>query len=219
MAAMNFDFEALPSIRCTGCATVQKSWKKQRVQLNDTVKDSLKGRYDAGVLVGNWFDRRADYKPPIDNWITSYDSSYICKTNWNLNKDRQASIDNKIKVERGLGSEFLIKYRGDHFQNNYTTTNDIFFRLYATDTCGPRARKFSSRKNIWLPEANLTDDFGNQTNLFPPEVTQTDACGCPKQTASQKRFPKPKGDMNTPQLCHLDIDPDQPFRRHLVKTK
>lgn len=99
MAAMNFDFEALPSACCTGCSSVQKPLKKQRVELNDTVKDSLKGRYDASVLVGNWFDRRSDYRPPPDNWVTSYDTSYTCKTNWNLHKDRQAMVDNKINVQ------------------------------------------------------------------------------------------------------------------------
>ncbi|XP_011497213.1 PREDICTED: uncharacterized protein LOC105361661 [Ceratosolen solmsi marchali] len=213
MASMNFEFEKFQLIN----APLPPAKKKQGQSLgskareDESAAEPTKCRYKSTVLVGNWFNQRATYERPSNDWLTIYATTYICKTNPALKKDRIALSDNKTKAEHGLGSEFLIKEYGNTFENNFTTTNDLFFRIIPKGLYGKQVRKFSGRKNKWLPEIDLTKNFGNLTKFCLNKKSESTS------TEQEKRRFKPKGKMNEPYLNHLDIDCNLPFQSHLIK--
>ncbi|OXU27445.1 hypothetical protein TSAR_002484 [Trichomalopsis sarcophagae] len=209
MASMNLDCD----LTCS--STRHQQSQTRRLVRGEFDAGPAKCRYNSGVLVGDWFERRANYEPPEDDWYTVYDETYTCKFNSNLLDDKTAAKDNKIKAERGLGGEFLINHHGKSFHGNYTTTNDLFFRVIPRGVCGPRTRAYSSRKDKWLPEIDLTKNFGNLT-----KYDQEESCKRFEPPGPVKRFLKPKGITDESYLlCHLDIDPSLPFRPHLIKRK
>lgn len=96
MASMNFDCELI----CSSTRHQQSQrYRDHRPVKGEFEAEPAKGRYNSGVLVGDWFERRANYEPPEDDWYTVYDETYTCKLNSYLKDDKTAAMDNKIKAE------------------------------------------------------------------------------------------------------------------------
>ncbi|KAL7297845.1 hypothetical protein TKK_0008876 [Trichogramma kaykai] len=232
MASMNFKYQiSHPSENCDCLKPLDRLPSDFS---NESQIEPSKGRYNAGVLVGNWFYRRAPYNPPPDDWKTVYDTTYTCKRNCDLENDWLLQQKNKLKGDHGIGKDFLIQHHANDFQKNFTTTNDLYYRVIPAERCGPRRRKYSSRKNLWLPEIDLTKCFGNLTEFGLVEVETYKKClaaiPSPRETMyashfkkqkfkdePDKYYPRPIGKMNEVNLDHLDINPNLPFRPHIIK--
>ena len=67
----------------------------------DSRKFESSPKYCAGVLVGNWFDRRSEYTSPFNEWQTTYKSLYKSYDPKFLNNDRSVAWDRKLEDEVG----------------------------------------------------------------------------------------------------------------------
>ncbi|KAJ8682827.1 hypothetical protein QAD02_018619 [Eretmocerus hayati] len=216
--AMNFEFGELLGDGCTFGPPQPRgrggqSFHHQRAPaISETFADSAKNRYSEKVLVGYWFDRRSDYEPPAPDYLTNYRLHYPCKLNLELENDREARQKYKSRIKEGVGSRYLIECPGKAFQGNYMTTNNLFFRIFPKGLCGPEERTYSSRKGEWVPQQDLSKNYGKIEESCPDLLAEEIA------RAPQKRFPRKKGNFDEPYLEHLDINPYRPFKPHLVKT-
>lgn len=75
---------------------------------DNKLPDSIKNRYSPATLVNNWFDQRAVYKPPPDDWRSVYKVSYTCKGNKHLLEDRLAQKKLKVLIEVRITNHFFL---------------------------------------------------------------------------------------------------------------
>lgn len=94
LSAMNFDLGQ--SDRGTNSSCNMDVMFKIKDDLEKT--DYIPNRYSPAVLVNDWYEKRAVYKPPPDDWTSVYTISYPCKGNMNFLKDRRAQKNSKIKI-------------------------------------------------------------------------------------------------------------------------
>ena len=98
MASLNFDYKK-DNLSSTNYECIKKVPRLKIGLKDEWLAEPLKGRYNPGVLVGNWFDRRSDYVPPLEDWKTVHDLTYTCKQNPYLEEDRLKQHEFKIKIE------------------------------------------------------------------------------------------------------------------------
>ncbi|KAI4492034.1 hypothetical protein M0802_010159 [Mischocyttarus mexicanus] len=114
----------------------------------DSTPSTSEENYNSKVLIGNWLERRASSIPFSNNWITIYKQHYKPYDSNIYKKDQIEFWDNKIENE-GLLRSTLMDCQGKLYCNNMTTT-----------------------KNKWLPEQDLTKDFGNLTKTGIKDALQ-----------------------------------------------
>ncbi|KAI4491489.1 hypothetical protein M0804_002881 [Polistes exclamans] len=135
----------------------------------DSIPPASKAKYDSKVLIGNWLEHRAPCIPFSNNWITIYKQHYK-PYDTNIYKNDQVEFwDNKIENE-GLSSK-LTDCHGKSYCNNMTTTYDLSYRILPKQL-QKSYRIYNLRKNKWLPEQDLTKDFGNLTKTGIKNVLQ-----------------------------------------------
>ncbi|XP_043663651.1 uncharacterized protein C1orf158 homolog isoform X1 [Vespula pensylvanica] len=131
-------------------------------------------KYDSKVLIGNWFNRRASYIPS-NKWITNTQTIYkqhYKSYDIDIYKKNQVPFwNNKIKNE-GLFKGTLMNHHGKSYYNNMTTTYDLSYRILPTQSQKSHLRIYNIRKNRWLPEQDLTENFGNLTKIGIKDVLQ-----------------------------------------------
>ncbi|XP_033219652.1 uncharacterized protein C1orf158 homolog [Belonocnema kinseyi] len=228
MTCMNFAFGNSDEIPLL---TFKKSVKDSQTE---RFESEQKQKYGAGVLVGNWFDRRAEYTPSFNEWQTTYKSLYQSYDPKFLNNDRTALWDRKIEDE-GLGYRFIIGHH-DQYLKNMTTSSDIFHRIIPQKV--PCSRTFKVKRNEWLPQQDLLQCFGNATeyglvkkkeykmmefeNQFRPwDTVYNCSYKKPQGFANllEKRYVKPQSDFNKVNLDHLGIDLNNRCKITFKKTE
>ncbi|XP_015174601.1 PREDICTED: uncharacterized protein C1orf158 homolog [Polistes dominula] len=144
-------------------------------KLNNKQEDKLDSipavskRYDSKVLIGNWLERRTPYIPFSNDWITIYKQHYKPYDTNIYKKDRIEFWNNKIENE-GLSST-LMDCHEKSYCNNMTTTYDLSYRILPKQL-QKSYRIYNLRKNKWLPEQDLTKDFGNLTKTGIKDALQ-----------------------------------------------
>ncbi|XP_015435478.1 PREDICTED: uncharacterized protein C1orf158 homolog [Dufourea novaeangliae] len=129
----------------------------------DRALTSSEDKYTSKTLEGNWFERRAIYTPQPVHWKTTYDSDYKPNVNTTWKENQIIKWDNKLNLE-GLSREKLLDHKKEYC-SNMTTTYDLSYNILPKDLKGPRIRTYHAKKRKWIPEQDLTRNYGSLTNF------------------------------------------------------
>ncbi|KAF7992203.1 hypothetical protein HCN44_001528 [Aphidius gifuensis] len=191
-----------------------------------------KQRYNKKVLLGNWYEERADNTRPADKCKSNYNDAKTNEKDEPIKDDEenydtfQTALMHK-KKQQGIGRD-LIAAPGD-YDNNFSTLYDLTYRVLPKGLKGPRLRVYNATREAYLPEIDLTENFGNLYGYGLKEYIKEKAriidqseldqenkdsmrtsyqCEYTKKKIPDdiKRFPLKSAEMNTPDLRYLGID-------------
>ncbi|XP_057326777.1 uncharacterized protein LOC130668478 [Microplitis mediator] len=225
-----------------GCSRVSALKAKaygSKVKANDNCNDNsklIKPKYSPKVFEGNWFEERIKSTP-----TTQKDQSNLNTSTQNDSKSRvkkstrQAFEIARENKERNKGSGNLLFDQEDNsYLNNFTTSYDLTYRVIPQGLDGPRLRSYNGRINKWLPEQDLTKNFGNLTGYGMTEYLRAleqelnyegndkprthYQCDYTKKKlpVDSKRFHRKRIDLNTPDLSAFNIDLNKCWARTLT---
>ncbi|XP_046736525.1 uncharacterized protein LOC124405556 [Diprion similis] len=119
--------------------------------------------YRPGVLEGNWFEDSTPVTPVAkDQWASLCETSYRPYKTELLTRPKFEAWEQRI-LNQGVGARLLIDHDGTKYHNNWTTTNDLSFKILPQGLDGPWHRKFNARCNEWLPSQDYAKVYGNMT--------------------------------------------------------
>ncbi|XP_063974518.1 cilia- and flagella-associated protein 107-like isoform X1 [Diachasmimorpha longicaudata] len=232
----SFLFNPCGLLNCDNCSQLSnlnllKSKIFRQTSKNDTLKIS-EPRYCSKVLHGNWFEERAQYKAPPDEWVSSYNVLFkpYSSENFNVTSETREAAKKLKDRSKGVTREELLEHHGDAYHNNFSTAYDLSYRVLPRGLSGPPLRKYNACKRTYVPEQDLAKNFGNQYGYGYKEYIQRrdeelieEAKDLPrshyrcdyteKKIPTDKRYPRRRADMNKPDLRHLNIDLDTKWGR------
>ncbi|XP_012286789.1 uncharacterized protein C1orf158 [Orussus abietinus] len=234
MYSVNFDAPCRSSLRVPSVSGLKAKYLKKKEESRGP--HLTKAYYSSKVLIGNWFDRRSEYKPPPDEWCSTYETSYPVYDKEFVRRDECDLWDNKLNNE-GLDRKNLMDHHGEAYLKNMTTTYDLSFRILPEKSKELRRRVYNTRRGEWLPTLDLINIYGNLTNFGLAESIEcerlktehenqkiwvpmyTDHYRKPKINSenSVKRIPRPIGDLKSLNLEHLGIQ-DPPKKHPWART-
>lgn len=120
-------------------------------------------KYSPKTLVGDWFERRADYIIQPDDWRTTYEIDFKPHINetWKINQI--VKWENKL-IQEGLPQEKFFHHEKEYY-SNMTTTYDLCYNILPKSLEGPKIRSYNARQRKWIPEQDLMKSFGTLTQF------------------------------------------------------